>query len=128
MFNKKKSFFDKKIKQVQNALWDLEFKLFKVRDLREERRKQHDRTVEAIDALEAKLKAENTEEVKVTLTAQLDESKKYHEQLLNQMKALDDEVNGIPATETTEEYNGVLKQIEAHRELIEMYTEYKNSL
>jgi chromosome segregation ATPase len=125
MFNPKKSFFKKKIKQVRNALWDIEFKLFKVRELREERRKQHDRAVEALDALDTKLKsAENTKETTEILTKQKAEQELYLKQVKGQLDALDEEINGIPQTETTPGYQGILAQIDAHRELLDMYQDY----
>ena len=124
ILNWKYRFFKKKIKQVNCALADLEFKLFKVRELREERRKQRDRTVEAIDQLTAKLNSENTEEVKKTLTAQLEEQKAYQTYLTGQIDSLDIEINGQKGTDTVQEYNGVIQQIEAARELLVMYKEY----
>src|SRR3990167_7975676 len=71
LFNSKKRFFSSKIQQVERAIWDLEFKLFKVREMREERRKQRDRSVEALDNLEGRLKvADIPEDVKTALTKQ----------------------------------------------------------
>jgi hypothetical protein len=128
MFNAKKSFFSKKIKQVEKATWDLEFKLFKVREMREERRKQHDRGIEMLNVVENKLKTEKNEEEVKKLEAQKEEATKYHAHVLSQMQALDSEINGVAATETSEKYPGVLEQIEAARELKQMYEDYRKSL
>lgn len=127
--NWKYRFFKKKIRQVECAIADLEFKLFKVRELREERRKQRDRTVEAIDAIQAKLlNPANTKEDTESMNTQLTEQTAYQKYLTGQIDALDMEINGVKATEDKQEYNGVIQQIDAARELLAMYKEYADRL
>lgn len=143
MFNSKKKFFKSKINQVEKTIWDLEFKLFKVREMREERRLQRDRTVEAIDAFETQIKADHKDETKKELERQLDEQKKYKDKLEIDLLALDVRISGAGILEGKpeqvietvgkqlqyEDYQGVLNQIEAGRELLEMYKSYiKNNL
>lgn len=124
IFNWKYRFFGKKIKQVRNALADLEFKLFKVREMREERRKQRDMAVQTLDQITARLATQEDE----TLKAQKDEQEKYLKHVTDQIDALDIEINGAKATDTTNEYNGVVQQIEAAVQLLEMYKEYRKNL
>ena len=110
-------------------MWDLSFKLFKVRELREERRKQHDRSVEALDQIETRLKnPANTKEETESLTKAREEQEKYQKHIIGQIDALDTEINGQEASETQEKYNGILQQIEAHRELLNMYGDYMKRL
>ena len=140
MFSQKKSFFKKKIKQVERATWDLEFKLFKVREMREDTRRQIDRAKEAIDALEAQLLKENTAETKEALEAKKKEQNTYIENMVKQIELLDARVNGLGTKEFAafsdekknwvaqqlepSEYSGLLAQIEAGRELMKMYEDY----
>ncbi len=120
IFNEKKRLFKRKIKHVKLAIWELEFKLFKVREMREERRKQYDRSVETLDALTKQLEKENTEETKKTLELKKEEQTLYQTQVKGQMDALDMEINGSKE----QGVQGVIEQIEAARELDKMYRDY----
>jgi len=129
MFNKKRKFFKSKIKQVERSIWDLEFKLYKIREMREERRKQRDRAMETIDAYEVQLKKpDHKEETIKELTGKKDEQIKYKEHLEQQIQFLDWEING-GAPEGAVDGNGspiigTIPQIEGMRELLKMYRDY----
>ena len=56
MFNKQKRYFKKKLVGVQNTIWDLEFKRFKNREIREELRKQYDNFTSRMGALDETIK------------------------------------------------------------------------
>ena len=120
IFNEKKRLFKRKIKHVKLAIWELEFKLFKVREMREERRKQYDRSVETLDALTKQLEKENKEETKKTLELKKEEQTLYQTQVKGQIDTLDMEITG------SKEHGvqGVIEQIEAARELEKMYKDY----
>ena len=120
IFNEKKRLFKRKIKHVKLAIWELEFKLFKVREMREERRKQYDRSVETLDALTKQLEKENKEETKKTLELKKEEQTLYQTQVKGQIDILDMEITG------SKEHGvqGVIEQIEAARELEKMYKDY----
>lgn len=116
----KKRLFKRKIKHVKLATAELEFKLFKVREMREERRKQYDRSVETLDALTKQLEKENTDETKKTLELKKEEQVLYQTQVKGQIDTLDMEITG------SKEHGvqGVIEQIEAARELEKMYRSY----
>ena len=112
--------FVRKIGHVKKAIAELCFKLFKVREMREERRKQYDRSVETLDALTKQLEKENKEETKKTLELKKEEQTLYQTQVKGQIDTLDMEITG------SKEHGvqGVIEQIEAARELERMYKDY----
>ena len=92
MFNNKKKHFQKKLSDIGIMLWDWEFKLHKVRLLREDIRKEHDRVVERLDALTVQIdKKDNKEETIAELTKQKEGSEKDLEAIKGQLTQLDTE-------------------------------------
>lgn len=138
MFNSKKRFFRKKIDQVEKMVWDLEFKLFKLREMREERRMARDRAVETVQALDNELPKDLKQETKDALLKERAEHQKHKDKIEKDLVVLDVRINGIGLLEGKPddyvneiaaklepgEYNGVLNQIEAGKELVKMYREY----
>lgn len=126
IFNWKYKFFKKKIKQVECAIADLEFKLFKSREMREDIRKQRDRVVEALDAIDAKLPTDMAQEAKDALMAERKIQQTFKDNATEQLRMMDEEIDGRKATEDKPEYPGVIQQIDAMRELLQMYKDYIN--
>ena len=111
----KKQFFKNKEKQVQYSIWELEFKIKKSRDIREEVRQQRDVAVETLAVLE---KEEKKDEAR--LAKQKDDISRYE----RQMQMLDNEINGVPAEGENPGQNGLLDTLRSYAELKNMYKEY----
>ena len=58
MFNNKKRYFSRKIEATLRTVWDLEFKLFKMREIREEIRQERDEKASKVFNLEEDIKRE----------------------------------------------------------------------
>lgn len=141
-FNKQKRFFNKKVREAIEAIWVWEFKLFIARELREERRKQRDRTVEKIDGYGAKLMDTNLkDEAKEELKRLRDEQIKYQAHLEDDIAIMDIKINGadfeaLPQEKKDlyiqkiqpDEWIGMLTTIESMRERVEMYRQYIKEL
>jgi multidrug resistance efflux pump len=97
IFNTKKTHFKKKLKDVEKMDWDWTFKLHKTKLLKEDIRKEHDRVVERIDALEAQLKANNKKETKEELTKQKEGSENDLKNIKSQLDQLDSEITQTQA-------------------------------
>ena len=121
----KKGHFKKQIKRATEALWTLEFRLFEAREMREERRRQRDRSQEDLNVLDNRLPQDMPQEEKDSLLAKRKEMQEYHEYITDQLKALDIEIEGLkPSEKDPQGYQGILDQIDALRGRIEMYKDY----
>jgi hypothetical protein len=121
----KKEFLKKQIEKVQEALWNQEFLLYEWRTMREERRKQRDRAMETIDALDQQLKKENKEETIKTLEEKKAEQVKYKEKVEYDLQNIDLQINGMNPTEAVPQgFTGVLTQIDSLRERMQMLKDY----
>lgn len=123
MFNKKKKFFKDKIKEVEKTLWDLDFKVFKARGMREESRQHRDRSVEQLNSVSSFVGKEKDPATLEKLEA---EKKFFTEDVAKyeaQMKMIDDQING-----NNEGEQGILEVMKALGELKRMYTEYASQL
>lgn len=134
MFNKQKTYFEKKLVGVQNMIWDLEFKRFKTLEIREEVRQNYDANRSKLEVLQTHIAAEKDKP-----TMSQDEIKRLEDQevLLKrdidrgvaQMAGLDADVQGAPGTsENPEGVQGINEQLEALRELQGMVREYIKGL
>jgi septal ring factor EnvC (AmiA/AmiB activator) len=119
----KKQFFKKKIERVQYDTWELEFKLAKSRYIREGVRQDRDRAIEALNNIEAALKAEPTDRKKVEAErdALLENVKRYEAQ----MDMIDKQINGYEGDDTHEPVIGLIEQLASLAELKSMYKSYK---
>lgn len=96
--NKKKTYFKNELAKIERTIWQLEFQRFKVRELREDIRREYDRSREVIDALNAEIKGREDKgehhETVNTLKEKREGFLKDVAQFEEQMKALDNEVSG----------------------------------
>lgn len=96
--NEKLQYFKDKLKSVQKMTWDLEFKLFKTKELREEVRKQYDRVKETVDALNIEIQKRVDQKDKQETLLALEEKKKPAvndlKNLTEQLGAFDQEIEG----------------------------------
>ena len=142
MFNKQKKYFKQKLDGVQKMIWDLEFKRFKTREIREQIRQEYDNLKAKLSALETQIKQEAE---KPTMEkgdiAKLDDQKVLLERDIKRkaegddglqiigMKQLDMQINGLaPSSDYPDGVQGINDQLEALRELGEILKDYIKSL
>lgn len=124
----KKKHFIKKLADVEKTIWDLEFKRFKTREIREEIRVEYDQTRARLAPLEEALKTKDKkkdkadiEEIEKQIAAVTEDANRY----LAQMQHIDVEVGGSGVTENYPEgVQGINQQLDALRELQQMIKEY----
>jgi len=132
--NAKKAYFKNLYKGVEKMIWDLEFKGYKTREIREQVRVQYDDHKAKLDLLEKEIKSENEnptmekgdiarlEDQKVILT-------RDSERLLNQLKQMDLDVNGSrPTSDYPEGVTGITQQLDSLHELKLMVRDYIKTL
>jgi chromosome segregation ATPase len=131
---KQKKYFKNKIESVQKMIWDLEFKRFKIGELREEVRQEYDELKAKRSVLEAQIKSQKENPTKeagevAKLEDQLVLLNKDIEKSENDMKGLDLQVNGIrPCADYPEGVTGVNQQLGALRDLTPMIKSYIKTL
>lgn len=113
MFNAKRKYFSKKLVGVRAMLWDREFKVFKLRELREDIRKEYDRNREIADSLKKQTERDDLKkDVKATLTEKMAGTNADVAKIEAQLKQLDEEQKGVEA------------EIDGLHELRKMLTDY----
>ena len=130
MFNKQKKHFKSKLTGVQRMVWDLEFKRFKTREIREEVRQTYDNQKSRQFSLKEQL---NNKELKKEELANIkDEIERLDVQLKRyeeQMKGLDLEVEGSkPTNELPDGHDGINQTLDSLRELQQMIKSYIDEL
>ena len=130
MFNKQKKHFKNKLVGVQRMVWDLEFKRFKTREIREEVRETYDNQKSRQFSLKEQL---NNKELKKEEAANIkDEVERLDVQLKRyeeQMKGLDLEVEGSkPTNELPDGHDGINQTLDSLRELQQMIKSYIDEL
>lgn len=126
----KRSHFKSKLKATREMRWDMEFKVFKTREIREEVREQYDTTKAKVfnleqlrDAIEAG-KPER-EPLQKDIDKLTEDAKRYE----GHMRQLDVEVSGAaPSADYPEGALGATDQIESLRELEGMLSDYIKTL
>lgn len=124
----KKAHFKQKYEGVQKMIWDLEFKVFKTREIREDIRKEYDFMQARIEGFKKQITetAADAEERK-RLEDQLALAERDSTRMLQQLKQLDLEVNGSkPTSEYPDGATGIVNQIESLHELKDMLHSWLN--
>lgn len=127
VINRQYRYFYRKVGDVQNSIWEYEFKVSKSRAIREGVRMDRDRAVENINNLEIGLKTA-PEDKKEKLEADLAANKENVARYEAQMKMIDDQINGGAKTQENPAGIGILEQIKSLTELKLMYLDYCSRL
>lgn len=123
--NTQQKYFKAKLDGVQKTIWDLEFKRFKTREIREEIRVEYDGMKGRVATLDAQLVETLDKKVKADLQAQRDEAESTANRYLGQMKGLDIGVGGSgPSEDYPDGVQGINQQLEALHELEQMINDY----
>jgi len=125
----KKDYFDRKIKQLEVAKWEAEFKIAQSRQIREGIRKDRDMIVEAIARVETHLEGTKDKEEKKKLEEEIKKLKDNKELYEKQMKMIDEQTEG-GAGPTPENPAGIglNEQLTSVVKLLEMTKEYRKTL
>lgn len=128
----KKEHFLGKLRGTRNMIWDLQFKVFKTREIREEVRQEYDYMMSRIATFEDRIKnwpeGEDPEE-KARLVDQKQIAERDAERFLAQMKQLDIEVEGAkPNAENPDGATGIVQQIDSLKELEGMLRDWIKEL
>lgn len=132
--NPKKAYFKQLLKGVHKMIWDLEFKQFKTREIRESVRVQYDDCKMKLNLVNTQVEKEEKEP---TITP--DELGRLKDQVviltrdmeryLGQLKTMDLDVNGAaPSSEFPDGVVGITQQLDSLQELKIMVKDYIKSL
>ena len=119
----KKEHFKQKLEGTEKMVWDLEFKIFKTREIREDIRQEYDFMKHRVIGFEERLKVWD-----VSKDGNEEEKKKHEDQkvlaerdmnrLEAQLKQLDIEISGSkPTNEYPDGVTGITQQIDSLKEL-----------
>lgn len=128
----RKGHFKQKLEGTSKMIWDLEFKVFKTREIREDIRQEYDFMVSRVDNFDKTIKTwpkdgdiserKRVEDQKVL-------AERDRDRLLNQVKDLDSEISGAkPTNENPEGHIGITEQIDSVRELQGMLRDFIKSI
>lgn len=128
----KKAHFKRKLEGTRAMIWDLQFKAFKTREIREDIRKEYDyvqsrmaTTNQQIESWPSDGDQAELAKLKDVMVLQQRDSDRF----LAQMKHLDLEVEGAkPSAENPEGHEGIMMQIDNLRELASMLGDYIKEL
>lgn len=125
LFNWKKKYLKLKIRGVEKAILDDEFKRFKLLETREDIRQNYDGLKSRVDILKAKIESEKANNEKTASQDDLVRLEADIKKREDQMSFIDLEVYGSGKTQDHPEgYEGVEQQLEALRELKSMLEQY----
>lgn len=124
--SRKYRLFVRKMRAAQESIWDIEFKLYKARQLREESRLGRDRANDALYKVAASLKApgadvKKLEEEKTKLEAEV---KGYEAQI----DLVDIQIKGIHGSDQYEDQNGIIETLEGLASLREQYKDFASKI
>lgn len=128
----KKRYFNGKLQGTRQMKWDLEFKVFKTREIREEIRQQYDQMLSRIEGYKQQLEnwpAEQPEEEKKRVEDLKVLAERDAERYMKQMQMLDAEVDGLkPTSDNPAGQVGVSEQIDSLHEVESMLKDYLKTL
>lgn len=128
----KKQHFKNKLRGTRTLIWDLQFKVFKTREIRESIRQEYDYMLARCESLKTQIEQfpkEKDPSEKTRLADQLTLAERDTQRFLQQMKQLDLEVEGAkPTVENPEGHDGITMQIDSLRELETMLADYVKEL
>lgn len=128
----KKSHFKQKLEGVEKMVWDLEFKAFKTREIREGVRQEYDLMNQRIDSIKKQIEnwpKDSDEGEKKRTEDKLVICQRDADRLKGQLKALDEEVDGAkPSAENPNGAIGINHNIDSLAELSGMLKSWIKSL
>lgn len=126
----KRDYFKGRLRATQQLVWDLEFKLFKSREVREEVRRDYDSMVQRVLSFEKTIAEwEGDEAERKRVEDQKVLAERERDRFLAQLKMLDREMEGAkPSAEDPEGATGIIQQIDSLREVQGMLRDWIRTL
>ena len=128
----KKAHFKQKLDGTEKMIWDLEFKVFKTREVREDVRQEYDYMIQRIGNLKNQFEnfpATGDLAEKARITDQIILAERDRDRFLEQIKMIDLEIEGSkPTAELPDGASGIVNQIESLRELLTMLKDWIKKL
>ena len=128
----KRSHFKRKLDGTSSMIWDLQFKVFKTREIREEIRTQYDfmlSRIENFDKQIAEWPKDADEGERKRVEDQKVLAERDRDRLMVQINGLDAEISGLKPTADNPDGNiGINEQIESLIELRSMLSDYIDSI
>ena len=120
--------FKHKLDGTRKMIWDLEFKRFKIREVREEIRREYDNKKQALHASEEAIKnfpKEGEKDEKARLEDQVVILKRDIERHEGQLKDVDAQIDGAkPSSDFPEGVMGIGEEIDSMRQIEAMLVEW----
>lgn len=117
----KKRHFKMKLAGTEKMIYDLEFKVYKTKEIREQIREEYDFMCSRIHGYEEQLKGKLDKEDKKVVENTLEKAKTDRDRLKAQVEHLDIEINGTTPNERYPDgVTGTYQQIDSLRELTGM--------
>src|SRR3990167_1339859 len=127
-----KRHFKQKLEGVKKMVWDLNFKIFKTREIREDIRVLYDNNKSRLFNLEKQITEwpkKKSEEDKKRIEDEIVRLKKDIERNEDQLRALDTEVSGAqPSNQYPEGVQGISQQVDSLQELKQMLKDWIKTL
>lgn len=128
----RKKHMQDRLRGTRNMIWDLQFKVFKTREIREEIRQEYDQMKSRIATLDERIKnwpKDKDEGDRKRLEDDKVRVERDAGRFLKQMQGLDLEVEGSkPTQELPDGHQGITDQIDSLRELEGMLKDYIRGL
>ena len=127
-----KKHFKQKLKGVEKMIWDLNFKVFKTREIKEDVRKGYDKKKAKLFGLEEQIKnwpKDKDEADRKRLEDEITRINQGIERGEQQMKMLDMEIDGAqPSEQYPEGVQGISQQVDGLMELRQMLKDWLRTL
>ena len=117
--------FKHKLDGTRKMIWDLEFKKFKTREIREEIRREYDNKKQALHANEQAVKVEKDKGEKASLEDKIVILKRDIERHESQLRDIDAQIDGAkPSSDYPEGVMGISEEIDSMRQIEAMLVEW----
>lgn len=128
----RKRHFEDRLRGTRATIWDLQFKVFKTREIREGIRRDYDQMKSRISTMEQQIKdwpADKDVGDRKRIEDDKVRAERDAERYVKQMQMLDVEVEGAkPTAENPQGHTGLTQQIDSLREVEKMVQDYLKDL
>ena len=128
LFNRKYKVFNRKIQDVDVAIWENEFKIQKSRVLREQIRGDRERSLTAAGQIAERIKEVKEKDEKKKLETEQKAHEENAKRYEAQMRMIDEQINGIPANDENPGQAGIVDTLASLAELKQMYKDYLKTI
>lgn len=120
--------FTRKIRDVQVAMAETEFKVAKARQIREGVRQDRDRAAQAVFNINTVLEKEADKDKREQLQKELNVNTENMKRYEAQMEMVDKQINGFSGSPEAEPVIGEMEKLASYAELLKMYRQYRETI